>query len=160
MKKIWGLMCAAMMCVAMFTACEEADVKNKEATTTTVATTTVNPDELKREQLKNEAKAVFELIKEYGFKAPDSFPDANIFYVYTSETNSEIDINVENFQNSPELYEEFKKYYADKQDDLVIQIRMNRGEFFYVIVAYKEDAEKADETDFSWENIISASYYG
>ena len=160
MKKIWSLMCAAMMCTAMFTACEEADAENKETTTTTVATTTVNPDELKREHLKNEAKAVFELIKEYGYKAPDHSPDADALYVYTESFRSNDDFNARNFQNSPELYEELKKYYADKQDDLVIQIRMNRGEFFYVIVAYKDDAEKADKTDSLWENIIRASYYG
>ena len=160
MKKIWGLMCTAVMCVAMLTACEEADAKNKETTTTTVATTTVNPDELKREHLKNEAKSVFELIKEYGFKAPDSFPDADVFYVYTERFRNNDDFNAGNFQNSPELYEELKKYYADKQDDYIIQIRMNRGEFFYVIVAYKDDAEKEDKTDSLWENIVSVAYYG
>ena len=170
MKKAGVLMCTAVMCVAMLTACGSADAEIKQtdekitttttATTTTVATTTVNPDELKREHLKNEAKSVFELIKEYGFKAPDSFPDADVFYVYTERFRNNDDFNAGNFQNSPELYEELKKYYADKQDDYIIQIRMNRGEFFYVIVAYKDDAEKADKTDSLWENIISASYYG
>ncbi len=165
MKKIGGLMCAVMMCTAMLTACEETDVKETKnttttTTTTTVTTTTVNEDELKREHLKSEAKALYEIIKEYGFKAPDSFSDADAFYVYTSEMNSKNDINVGIFQNSTELYEELKKYYADKQDDYTFQIRLNRGEFFYVIVAYSEDVEKADKNDSLWDNIVSAAYYG
>lgn len=147
LKRLLIFLCAVVMCLATFTACGEKDNSKKEAASTTTKELT------KEEILEKEAKAVYDIVIKHGVENPETIR-YTLTFCLTSETIGD--------KLKPELIDELKEHFGDKQGDYRIAIEMSKdSEVVGVMVAYEEEVRKAwAEGDYSEETVFYAEYNG